>query len=89
MRSAAPAGTVRRFDAIAEPLPAGAFALSSHALGLAWAVQMGRTLGRLPPALTVIGIEIAGTDFGAALSRRGGRRRRPADGELTAVLQAG
>lgn len=89
MRSTAPAGTVRRFDAVAEPLPAGAFALSSHALGLAWAVEMGRTLGRLPPALTVIGIEIERTDFGAALSAEVAAAADQLATELTAALQAG
>lgn len=68
MRSGAAPGTIRRFDAVAAPLPAGAFALSSHALGLAFAVEMGRTLRRLPPALTVIGIEIESLATGAELS---------------------
>ncbi len=68
MRSGAAPGTIRRFDAVAAPLPAGVFALSSHALGLAFAVEMARTLGRLPPALTVIGIEIERVATGAPLS---------------------
>jgi hydrogenase maturation protease len=68
MRSGAPPGTIRRFDALAAPLPAGVFALSSHALGLAFAVEMARTLRRLPPALTVIGIEIERIATGADLS---------------------
>lgn len=44
-------------------LPAPFAAPSTHALGLAEAVELGRALGRLPPTLTVFGIE--GTTFTA------------------------
>src|SRR6478609_604315 len=50
-RSGAPAGTIHRFDA-AEPLPAG-LGHSTHAFGVADAVELARALGRLPPELTV------------------------------------
>lgn len=62
-RSDAPAGTIRRWDALAEKLPAALFPKSSHLFGLAEAVEMARLLGRLPPHLTVIGIE--GDSFAA------------------------
>ncbi len=56
--SGAAAGTVFRFEAQDGPLPEDYFAgLSSHALGLAQAVELGRTLGKLPPRLIVYGIE--------------------------------
>ncbi len=55
-------GTLRRWDG-ATPLPAGLFPKSSHLFGLAEAVEMARLLGRLPPALTVVGVE--GEDFAA------------------------
>ena len=42
--SAAPVGTVRRFDVAAAPLPQGAFGMSTHGLGLAEAISDG--LGR-------------------------------------------
>lgn len=60
-------GTIRRWDALAEQLPAALFPKSSHVFGLAEAVEMARLLGRLPKVLTVIGIE--GRDFamGAAM----------------------
>lgn len=61
--SGAPAGTIRRWDAVAEQLPAALFPKSSHLFGLAEAVEMARLLGRLPAALTVIGVE--GKDFAA------------------------
>jgi hydrogenase maturation protease len=69
--SGAEAGTVRRFEAAREPLPAGLGASSTHALGLADAVELGRALGRLPPRLTIYTIEgerfEAGTPPGSAV----------------------
>ncbi|MEW5727137.1 MAG: hydrogenase maturation protease [Pseudomonadota bacterium] len=56
-------GTIRQWDAMAAPLPAGLFPKHSHLFGLAEAVEMARLLGRLPPVLLVIGIE--GTAFAA------------------------
>jgi len=61
--SGAPAGTLRVWDAVAAPLPAGLFPKGSHQFGLAEAIELSRLLGRLPAALTVIGIE--GGDFSA------------------------
>jgi hydrogenase maturation protease len=61
--SGAKAGTVHRFDA-ATPLPTRVFGSSStHALGIADAVELARTLGRLPERTIVYGIE--GAHFGA------------------------
>jgi hydrogenase maturation protease len=62
MSSGAPAGTVRRLDASHGPLPAELFRGSTHDLGLPEAVELARTLGRLPPSLVVYGIE--GEQFG-------------------------
>ncbi|MHA7817616.1 MAG: hydrogenase maturation protease [Pseudohaliea sp.] len=67
-------GTVARFDASAEPLPAIRRKASSHDLGLAEALELARALGSLPPRVVVLAIE--GDDFtpGAPLSaavRRG------------------
>lgn len=61
MASGAPPGTVRRFDAVREPLPAAPAGASTHGLGLAEAVGLARTLGRLPARLVLVGIE--GADF--------------------------
>jgi hydrogenase maturation protease len=60
--SGAPAGSVRRLDVTGSPLPAEFFRSSTHALGLAEAVELARSLGRLPATLIVYGIE--GKDFG-------------------------
>jgi hydrogenase maturation protease len=54
----AAAGTVHRWDAGREALPAAPFAATStHALGVADAIELARTLGRLPGRVVVYGIE--------------------------------
>ncbi len=53
-------GAVVRWDAVAAPLPAGRLR-STHAVGVAAAVELARAVGALPDRLTVIGI--AGADF--------------------------
>lgn len=63
VRSGASAGTIHRFDARSQPLPAIFFNHSTHALGLAEAVELSRTLDRLPSRLFIYGIE--GRDFAA------------------------
>ena len=95
--SGAAPGTVRRFDASAEPLPRETFDLSSHGLGLAAAVELGRTLGQLPGRCVVYAIEAASFGFGdslspaveAAVAEVGGRLRaelatNPAGGRIDA-----
>jgi hydrogenase maturation protease len=59
----APPGTIHRLDAGEGPLPADLGVASTHALGLAEAIELARALGRLPERLLVIGIE--GADFSA------------------------
>ncbi len=68
MVSGAAPGTIRRFDAAREPLPAAAFPLSTHAFGLVEAVELGRALGNLPASLVVYAIEGKSFDTGAPLS---------------------
>ncbi len=62
------AGTVQRFDAATAPLPQGLFGLSSHSFGLAEAVELGRTLGQLPPRCVVYAIEGGAFEPGEPLS---------------------
>jgi hydrogenase maturation protease len=64
----APEGTVMRFDAGADALPASVSASSTHALGLGDAVEIARALDRLPERLIVFGIEGAGYVAGSDLS---------------------
>ncbi|MGZ8648627.1 MAG: hydrogenase maturation protease [Solirubrobacteraceae bacterium] len=67
--SGAPPGTVHRFDATAAPLPTKLRGSSStHALGLAEAIELGRTLGQLPARLIVYGIEGERFEAGAELT---------------------
>ena len=54
-------GTVRQFDADSKALQAVTFIRSTHDLGLAEAIGLGRQFGRLPGTLSVIAI--AGSDF--------------------------
>jgi hydrogenase maturation protease len=61
-------GTVHRFDAIADPLPVEFFRPSTHAMGLAEAVELGRELNRLPERLVVYGIEGESFDTGEGLT---------------------
>jgi len=68
MSSGAPPGSIRRIDGVATPLPAVFGTLSTHGLGVAEAVELARTLGRLPESLEVIGIEGASWEFGAAMT---------------------
>lgn len=63
VRTDAAPGTLHRFDAAAGPLPALFARGSTHAFGVAEAVELARVLGRLPEALVVYGIE--GADFGS------------------------
>jgi hydrogenase maturation protease len=56
-------GTVSRIEAGESRLPSGLSSASTHALGIAEAVELARTLGRLPERLVVLAIE--GADFTA------------------------
>jgi hydrogenase maturation protease len=69
VRSGAPPGTVRRIDVGDQPLPADVrSSASTHLVGLADAIELARALGRLPPRVTVYGIEGERFDTGAPLS---------------------
>jgi hydrogenase maturation protease len=68
VRSGAPAGTIHRLDVGSEPAPAAPRLGSTHAVGLAEAVELGRALGRLPARLELYGIEGARFDAGAELT---------------------
>jgi hydrogenase maturation protease len=66
--SGAPAGALHRFEAGERPLPSALFRVSTHRLGLAEALELARTLGRLPPRVVVHGIEGARFAPGLPLS---------------------
>jgi hydrogenase maturation protease len=51
------AGTIHRIDLLCEALPAGVKLASTHAFGVAEAVELARALDRLPGALIAYAIE--------------------------------
>ncbi len=64
-RSGGMPGTLHRFDACREPLPAETFRGSTHAFGLYQAVEVARSLAQLPRRLIIYAIE--GRDFAAGI----------------------
>jgi hydrogenase maturation protease len=52
-----PPGTVFRFDALKEKIPADFFHYSTHHFSVAEAIELARTLNQLPPCLMVYGVE--------------------------------
>ncbi len=88
--SGAPEGTVHRVDVAAQPLLPHPRSRSTHSLGLADGVELARTLGRLPQALIVFGVEAARFPLGgwpSAEVRAGARQAAHAvAGEVAAAL---
>jgi hydrogenase maturation protease len=66
--SGAAPGAVTVWDAANTPLPPERFCCSTHAFGVAEAVEIARALGRLPPKLLIYGIEGSRFDVGGSLS---------------------
>jgi len=65
--SSAQPGTIYRFDALTQSIPASCSFSSTHAFGVAEAIQLARTLDQLPASFIVYGIEgkkfVAGTEL--------------------------
>lgn len=61
-------GTIHRLDAGTEPIPARFFHYSTHAFGVAEALELARALKQLPPRVIVYGIEGQVWRIGASLS---------------------
>ena len=66
--SGAETGIIRRFDATQKALPVRFYGGSTHAVGLAEAVELARALNQLPQRLIVFGIEGKQFDIGSDLS---------------------
>jgi hydrogenase maturation protease len=66
--SGAPPGTLHRLDASEQELPPALFRASTHHFGLAEAVELARTLGRLPARTVVFGIEGGSFETGDTLT---------------------
>ena len=58
----APVGTLHRIEAVDEPLPADTRLASTHAVGIADAIELGRSLGNAPSRVVVLAVE--GERFG-------------------------
>ena len=70
-------GAIRRFDARAAPLPAHSLRSSSHHFGVADAVELARSLDRLPPALSRLRHRGRGLRRGEETQPRRPERRGP------------
>jgi hydrogenase maturation protease len=68
LRSGAPPGTLHRVDVGDGPLPRELRLASTHALGIADALELGRALGRAPRRVVVLGVEGASFGMGEELS---------------------
>lgn len=68
VRSGAAAGQIHRIDASAHSIPADFFHCSTHAFGVAEAIELARALCKLPPRVVVYGIEGAVFEAGAEMS---------------------
>ncbi len=84
--SGAAPGVVHRFDASRSALPLAASA-TTHGLGLAEAIELGRALGRLPARLVVYGIEGQGYETGAPLSPAVARAAEEVAAELRQLVE--
>lgn len=68
VQSGARPGTLHRFNAHQQPMPVHCFGCSTHGFNVAEAIELARTLDRLPPRLIVYGIEGATFEIGQAVS---------------------
>ena len=66
--SGSPPGMVHRIDAAEGPLPATLSAASTHNLGVGEAIELARSLGRLPRRVVLYGVEAERIAAGAELT---------------------
>jgi hydrogenase maturation protease len=86
--SGAVPGTIYRFDALAQPLPADLSFQSTHAFGVAEAIGLARVLQRLPPRLIVYAIEGENFTAGANLSPQVAKAVRKVVERVTREVQS-
>jgi hydrogenase maturation protease len=82
-------GRIHRLDPPAGPLPRDLALSSTHAFGVAEAVELSRRLGLLPRRMTIYAIEAACFDPGAALSPAVAAAVGPAAERIAAELAEG
>jgi len=61
-------GELTAWDASKERVPRECFHCSTHVFGVADAIELGRILDRLPPQLSIYGIEAARLDAGSEVT---------------------
>jgi hydrogenase maturation protease len=66
--SGSPPGTIHRFEAQRQPVPAVFARSSTHAYSIAEMIELARVLGTMPPRLLVLGIEGDSFQHGVGLS---------------------
>ena len=86
VRSGATPGTLHRLDAHLDRIPCDFFHYSSHAFGVAEAIELARTLKCLPKVLVVYGIEGRAYDWGSGLSPEVARNVAPICERILAEL---
>jgi hydrogenase maturation protease len=68
VQSGATPGTIHRVDVRAQTLPANWWQSSTHAFGVAEAIELSKAFGQLPTQFSIIGIEGSAFAVGAALT---------------------
>lgn len=68
VRSGSPPGTLHVRDGRSDDLPPEASAASTHGLSLPIVIGVARSVGSLPTALTIVGVEVGSLEAGAGLS---------------------
>lgn len=81
-RSGRPPGTIEEFNVADTPLPVHFFSYSTHAFGLAEAIEVARRLGSLPAGARVWSIEGECFESGVGLSDPVSRSVRTVSGTL-------
>lgn len=85
--SEAPAGTIYQLDAQSGQIQPGLFALSTHAFGVAEAIELARVLGNLPAHLVIYGIESKHFVAGVGLSPEVERAAREVVERITGLVE--
>jgi hydrogenase maturation protease len=68
VRSGCEVGAIARIDALVQSVPAKYFNYSTHAFGVAEAVELSRTLNQLPAKLIIYGVEGKNFAIGIGIS---------------------
>ncbi|MDX1741096.1 MAG: hydrogenase maturation protease [Rhodothermales bacterium] len=87
-RSQSHPGEISDFDVSSEALPVQYFNYSTHAFGVAEAIEVARSLGRLPKTVRVFGIEGMNFDFGLGLSEPVRQAVREVAGTIRRALRS-